>query len=465
MRTEGLKPDFPWLPLTILNPGEFADHHFLFHVLLIPFTFGDLVFGAKLASVLFASFAFLSIWWLLKSQNVSYAGFWALGLFAISEAFLYRMNMPRAQSLSLAILVLGLNFLLVRKYIFLIPLAFVYVWLYDGFPLLVMLTLVYVLSVWIIERRLELRPIAYVLTGVFLGLLINPYFPDNIVFFIRHLLPKLVESNVVRVGNEWYPYDTGQLLENSLIALSVFSSGVIALGMRDEKMDARTATSLFLALLFGLLLFQSRRFIEYFPPFALIFAAFAWDPIITPMRNKTDAPVSGDTNLLESNKSRTQNATINRSWLVGGILAVSVLAGTWFTFQEAQQSLQDAETAQRYSQASAWLKDNTPSGARIFQTDWDDFPRLFFHNTHNTYLIGLDPTYFQLNDPILFELWVDITKGKEANPSKAIFEQFAAEYVFTDTSHDKFVDKAKDDDRLEEVYRDDEAIIYKVNRK
>ena len=61
MRTEGLKPGFPWLPLTILNPGEFADHHFLFHVLLIPFTFGDLVFGAKLASVLFASFAFLSI--------------------------------------------------------------------------------------------------------------------------------------------------------------------------------------------------------------------------------------------------------------------------------------------------------------------------------------------------------------------------------------------------------------------
>ena len=31
MRTEGLKPTFPWLPLTILNPAEFADHHFLYH--------------------------------------------------------------------------------------------------------------------------------------------------------------------------------------------------------------------------------------------------------------------------------------------------------------------------------------------------------------------------------------------------------------------------------------------------
>ncbi|MEW5940353.1 MAG: hypothetical protein AB1750_11860, partial [Chloroflexota bacterium] len=27
MRTEGLKPDFPYLPLTILNEREFYDHH------------------------------------------------------------------------------------------------------------------------------------------------------------------------------------------------------------------------------------------------------------------------------------------------------------------------------------------------------------------------------------------------------------------------------------------------------
>src|SRR5215216_2917543 len=32
MRTEGLKPDFPFLPLSILNGREFYDHHFLFHV-------------------------------------------------------------------------------------------------------------------------------------------------------------------------------------------------------------------------------------------------------------------------------------------------------------------------------------------------------------------------------------------------------------------------------------------------
>lgn len=463
MRIEGLKPEFPWLPLTILNPGEFADHHFLFHVLLIPFTFGDLIQGAKLASVLFAGLAFFSIWWLLRKQNVAFAALWALALFAVSEAFLYRMSMPRAQSLSLAILVLGLNFLLIRKYVYLIPLGFIYAWLYDAFPLLVVLTLIHVLATWIIERRLLLKPLLYVLVGVSLGLLINPYFPHNIVFFIRHLLPKLMAAGTVSVGNEWYPYETGQLLRNSPLALLLFSSGVIALGLYNRRMDTRTATALFLALFFGLILFQSRRFIEYFPPFALIFAALAWEPIIASIRNNIQKPFSGNPDPPGSTNFNTPKPSQMRSLFVAGPLIVILMIGIWYTTQEVQQSVMDTRSAQRYSQASRWLVENTPPGARIFQTDWDDFPRLFFHNTHNTYLVGLDPTYLHLKDPDLYNLWVEITQGKVAHPSEAIFNRFAAEFVFTDTSHDGFVDQAREDPGFNQVYKDDEALIFQVS--
>jgi hypothetical protein len=79
MRTEGLKPEFPWIPLSILNEREFYDHHFLFHVALIPFTFGDLRIGAKLAAVTFASLSFLAVWYLFYRQRVPMA--W-LGAFA-----------------------------------------------------------------------------------------------------------------------------------------------------------------------------------------------------------------------------------------------------------------------------------------------------------------------------------------------------------------------------------------------
>ena len=45
-------PTFEWLPLTVLNPARYADHHFLFHLLQIPFLwFFEPVMAAKVAAV------------------------------------------------------------------------------------------------------------------------------------------------------------------------------------------------------------------------------------------------------------------------------------------------------------------------------------------------------------------------------------------------------------------------------
>lgn len=112
MREQGLTPEFPWLPLTILNPREYADHHLLYHVALMPFSLLDLRLGAKWSAVVLASFAFLAVWWLLRGQGVRHAHLWAVGLLATSDAFLFRMSVTRAQSLSLAMLALGMHWLL-----------------------------------------------------------------------------------------------------------------------------------------------------------------------------------------------------------------------------------------------------------------------------------------------------------------------------------------------------------------
>jgi len=454
MRMEGLRPAFPWLPLTILNAREYYDHHFLFHVVLIPFTFGDLRLGAKWAAVTFASLAFFTIWWLLRSQKVPFSFFWAVGLLAVSEAFLYRMSIPRAQSLSLAILVLGLHWCLTGKYIRLAPLAFLYVWMYDAFPLLIAVAVLYALAVGLLERRLELRPVFHAGVGIVLGLLINPYFPDNLVFIYRHLLPKLSEMTAVSVGGEWYPYNTGQLLGNSLLALAAFGSGVLALGLQEKRMDARTATSLFLALLFGLMLFQARRFVEYFPPFALIFAAFAWTPLIEAFRNR-ERVLNRPPKLLGQSW---------RAWLAGGALALLLIAGTWNSLTAARESLRGSKPYQRYAAASAWLEEKTSAGSRVFQTDWDDFPRLFFYNTHNTYLVGLDPTYLQLYSADLYDRWVAITDGKVSQPSVEIGGRFASDYVITDLAHKAFIARANEDPGLVKVYEDGDAVIFRVKR-
>jgi hypothetical protein len=143
-------------------------------------------------------------------------------------------------------------------------------------------------------------------------------------------------------------------------------------------------------------------------------------------------------------------------------LAVVFLPMAWKTLIDSQSNLQRAKPNQLFQNASAWLVENTPAGERVFQTDWDDFPRLFFYNTHNTYLVGLDPTYMQFYDADLYAVWVDITRGRVENPSQIIEENFGAEYILSDLTHRGFLTQATDDVRLQEVYRDSESVIFQV---
>lgn len=442
MRTEGLKPEFDWLPLTILNQQEFVNHHFLFHVALMPFTYGDLVVGAKWASVVFGTVALLGLWWTLDRQGIRYAAAWTLLALAVSEAFIYRLSMPRAQSLSLGVLTVGMHWALTGRARLLLPLAAAYVWLYDAFPLLLLVAGAYALARWLTTREVRLGPLGYAGLGSVLGLITHPYFPRNLVFLGKHLLPKLSGATSINVGNEWFPYSTAQLIENSGLALLLFGSGVLALGLARRRMQLRTAMALILTLSFGLMLLEARRFIEYFPAFVVIFAACAWAPLI-------DAATG---------------AFADRPHGLRTALALSPLVLLlWSGARATLHSLDGTASRDRYRGAASWLAGNTPSGARVFQTDWDDFPRLFFHNTHNTYLVGLDPSYLQLKDPTLYDHWVELTHGESDDLSVEILHDFGAEYVFTDLKHTDFLRAAAEDPQMRQVYRDAEAAVFAVS--
>ena len=86
------------------------------------------------------------------------------------------------------------------------------------------------------------------------------------------------------------------------------------------------------------------------------------------------------------------------------------------------------------------------------------------YNTHNTYTLGLDPTYMQLDDPALYDLWVNITRGKVDNPAQTISQTFGSEYIITDLKHTAFLDVAEADPHIEELYRDEYAVILRVTQ-
>jgi hypothetical protein len=445
MRTEGLKPDFPYLPMSILNQNDFYDHHFLYHVALIPFTFGDLRLGAKWAAVTFSALAFLAVWYLFDRQKIPYAWLWALALLGISEAFLYRMSISRAQSLSLGVMALGLTWMFEGKYKHLAVLSFLYVWMYNAFPLMIALAVCYSAAIYLLEKRIEVRPLVYSGIGIAAGLIVNPYFPNNLIFTYHHFIEKFALADSVKVGNEWYPYDTGQLIDNSLPAFIAFAVGVLTLGLTGRKMNTRTAATLFAALLFGAMLFSARRFIEYFPPFALIFAAFSWASMF-----------DFDNSLLVKLTTRKQSSPFVL------IFSLAVIAGMLKAFPAVQNQMAGSKPYDLYEGSSAFLAEISDDGEMIFQTDWDDFPRLFFYNSKNTYLAGLDPTYFQVYSPELFNEWVKITRGEVENPSRFIWGDFGARYVHTDLNHQAFIEMAQNDQNMREIYRDEQSILFEV---
>ena len=159
-------------------------------------------------------------------------------------------------------------------------------------------------------------------------------------------------------------------------------------------------------------------------------------------------------------------AWLNRPRLAAGFLALLLIPAIGLNLQASRASLLASTLPyQTYEGASIWLRNNTPEGARIFQTDWDDFPRLFFYNTHNTYTIGLDPTYMQIYDEKLYDEWVAITQGRYLHPSKAIKQDFGASYILTDLLHGDFLRQARQDPGLVEVYRDQYAAVFRLALK
>lgn len=434
IRTEGFTPNFKWLPYTILNADDYVNHHFLYHVFLVPFTLvGNLVLAGKLGTIVFASLAVFLCGLLLKNEKISGAEFWPLIIFASSTGFLFRMSMTRSQSLSLVWLMLAIIVLLRKDWKWLVAIGWSYVWLYNAFPLILVVVIAYMIAGRITDGTWYWKPLMFTGIGVVLGVVINPYFPKNLTFIYDHLFTKL-DIDSVAVGMEWYPYDSNRLLENSLVAFIAFFIGVFAWGYSREKMSLSSLFMFGLTVFFGFLVFQSKRFIEYFPPFPVLFAAFTLHPI------------------LKNWKPR---------WYYFAGIGVILLGCVGFYLYEARKDLSASDNPTLFTGSSQWLTKNTPRDSIVFQTDWDDFGRLFHYNPHNVYIVGLDPTYLSLENKPLFEKWKDLTQGRGGeNWGEVIKKEFDSCFAITDLKHTNFINRADKDENFKLVYKDANSAVY-----
>ena len=107
----GTVKHFPWLDLTALGKN-FADQHYLFHVLQSPFVvFWGLYNGSRISSLLFAIVALLAISFVFYKLRLK--PFWAWpALLAITDPFSTRMILGKASPLAIAVFFVAIGCLL-----------------------------------------------------------------------------------------------------------------------------------------------------------------------------------------------------------------------------------------------------------------------------------------------------------------------------------------------------------------
>jgi hypothetical protein len=478
-------PTFQWLPLTVLNPQHYNDHHFLFHLLQIPFLwFLEPVMAAKVAAVTFATLAVFSVYWLLYRYNVDYMLVWLAAILTCANMFYYRMNMAKAPPLTIIITILGIYLLFERKYFWLLPLMFAFVWTYSLFPLLWIAALIWTVIIAWNERRFEWRPLVYTTTGLILGNVINPYFPSNLLLFYEHFKTKLMVAGdfAVAVGGEWYPYNGLELMGHFPVAIIAMLLGYILFRPRNGKLPERATFFLGFVTLLLAAQFSSKRFAEYFPPFAILFAAFSIqafrvrEVVQLPEHFKRDIEPYLDVEKRDVKQRRRNNLQVSAVTVIGVLLALWFVVNTkgvhiWKINQEGiAETIAGNDADSRYRRAMEWAtgvdangKENIPAGERIFNANWDDFPKLFFLDTKHAYVYGLDPNYLYSENPELYKLLTDITGGKVDDAAPLITERFGARYVFADAKENEdMVAKLLVSGWVDMVYEDDEARILKI---
>lgn len=468
MKSKAFPPPFPWLPLTTLNSKDYVDHHLLFHLFQIPFAaFSDPRLGAKIASALFGSLAVLSCYWLLIRYRVRYSLVWLIALLACSAPFLFRMNMAKAPPLAIVYLVIAIHLFFKRKYWPLLPLALVFTWTYDLFVLLLMATVFWVTTLAITEKRFAWSPLVFVVVGCALGLIINPYFPHNLQLLVEHMSIKLTASEFnTKVGSEWYPYDSWEFLGNSAVACIAMFVGYIAV----EPSERRRAQCPIFFLLFStaLMIMTARwkRIAEYWPPFAILFAGFSLQPWLEgfrPYLTRLPAAVLEELKpFLDREVPAPEMDKEFRDWMrMIAVAAVALVLSIFlfFNLRSTVIEIGQSEPHDHYRAGSEWLRTHVPPGQIIFNTDWDDFPRLFYYDSTHYYVSGLDPSYLFDKDPDLSRLYDRITLGKEENPGPLIRDRFGARYVFSDNAHHDFFEHARLSGWFDIVYEDTQCTI------
>ncbi|HWQ99723.1 MAG TPA: hypothetical protein VN397_02645 [Candidatus Methylomirabilis sp.] len=491
---------FPWLDLTSLG-RSFADHHYLFHLILGPaiaaldaFRVANAeLWGTQLMAPFLATLAAVCLWTVLRALGVTRAWIWtALALLIPDLSF--RLLLAKASPLAVGAFVVVLGAMALRRPMTAFLAGALFALSHGGWVIAIAAAAAMLAGDVIARRFIESDPwiialrdapwraFRALLTGIAFGVLLHPNRLEIIQFlWVQVFKAGLAPSAGIIQGREWLPANLGALftelaplvIAGLLGALGLIVSNAVVgsapdtrqepapsetEGMPDNRTFDRMRLSIALALPVALTLaltLKSRRFIEYLVPALVLWLASLWQFVDARRLNNELIGMRNDLSPLG------RRIIVPFLSIVGLALMIHHAILPWSSLRQ-----EGAKPFDAYRNTFSAVTERARPGDRVFHSDWDEFPLLFAADDRLRYISGLDPTFLHEASSTLSDQVRDLTVGLATSTAwDVIAERTQSRFVFVTTKrHPDFDAALRADARFRELARNETTAAYEVSR-
>lgn len=405
--------DITWLPHTVLGTAG-PDHHWLWHLLLSPFSaIDDLTLRVNVVNAF--SFALVPAFTNLAFRllGIRFAPLWVLLVMAGTSWTLFRWSMARAQNPACVLMILFVVALARHHRLWLMLLPLIFMKTYHGAALLAVPGIAWFGLQWWREKKADWWLLLLPAVGGALALVASPWYPHNIEYFLFHTLDKVGNELQLDVGREWYgvsPLELAGGLAPQLAALGVALLGAGALLRRH--LSTAALAMLVTAAVFMFFTTRHLRFIEYCPQVVVLAAAL----------------VVRDCSANFTGKIRPA--------VVAAVVAAALMVLVAGLALASQARPTSAANSFHYNEnVGRLLTRFAEPGALVANARWDLFPTLVWHAPGLRFLAGLDPYYLAYGDPDRF-IALEKLRGnfiQRDNPDVNVRADLGSDWVVTDS--------------------------------
>lgn len=444
LRTMGPWYDFHWTQFSIFI-DKFSDKDFLYHLLLIPFTFfGDIFQGAKLSTVFFYLMLLLTMYWMLKKYSRRSIVWFFLLLSASPMLYILELFRPRPFALLFSLTFIGLHFIINRNRMGVFVTGILYAYTHVSAPYLILYAFVSELLHLCTDREHDFSFVLYAAGGVLSGYVINPYFPHNFyqTFLNSIMVPYYAsKAGILEMGAEFFPWNSRDLLLfYPAMHAGIWSSLLIMLCSKQEY-SFKTRYAGVMMFMFYSFSFLSKRYAVHCWPLFIFYMAMFY--------SETD---------------------FSKLFKRAGVLYLVFLCtvgcfGLFSDIKNYSPRIRSNEIINKHYRGVAEVfKKIAPEGERIFLTNWSDSQYLIGLDPDHDYYVTLDPVYMYHYDKDKYRLYRDIAFGRCDDPYKALTEEFATRYIYAGKNYfSGLIDQIAPDPRFRLIAQDSLGAIFALD--